>query len=414
MVYSLEGLTDWLQEKLFAEKRVAGVELALLPSGGLLIQLLVLERLNGKIRIVKKCSDLPDLHSLVNELPAGIPCAVSITGKGVIQKAVVNIGAYAGNKVVNAVLQTADPADFFYEQGLVGVGLEVAILRRDTGIALLQRLQELQVTVVAVNLGFFALPAIAPLLARSLQLKTSTQCLDLNNGLVASYMTLPSGIPAGAALAIGENLLETPLVIAYASAARLLLFGPEEAPGLDLASLQTAIIAYRYKQRFRLATGAVLGAAFLLALVNYMVFSHYYASLNAYQSVQTESGAGYLAYSNLKQTLNKREHFFNSEGWLRSQKLSILADRVAATLPDSLQLTELTLVPAIALQSGSSATVHFAADTVLLSGKCRYPRSLTVWMDRLKALQQFKKVRLDRYVYDPKAGMASFSLEATL
>jgi hypothetical protein len=113
----------------------------------------------------------------------------------------------------------------------------------------------------------------------------------------------------------------------------------------------------------------------------------------------------------LSKEVKEKEAFLSGAGWLQSSSACYYADRIAATVPPSVKLTELSINPLDEKKSKEEKKQLFSTGSILIKGDCSRPTELNEWLDQIKLIDKINKARLVNYFYDNKENKGSFSIE---
>ena len=113
----------------------------------------------------------------------------------------------------------------------------------------------------------------------------------------------------------------------------------------------------------------------------------------------------------MKKEVGEKEKFFQNEGWMQSSQTSFYADRIAATVPESVLLSSLSVNPVDDKNSREKRKKLFHEGLIVLTGTCKRPIDLNGWIKRLKDFHWAKKVDVENYTYDSGDRMGKFRVE---
>jgi Tfp pilus assembly protein PilN len=94
--------------------------------------------------------------------------------------------------------------------------------------------------------------------------------------------------------------------------------------------------------------------------------------------------------------------------------ISYYADRVAATIPDSVTLTNLNIYPALSKFSLGVKQWSFQQDTILLTGYCNDPTLLDTWIDQIKTIKNIKQSKINSYLNKKQGTAGIFTAEVLI
>jgi len=404
-----------IKEQILSKQRILGLELILGPEGALTFFAVLLASDGGKVLVEKTYPKLSSWQELVNTLPDRIPIAMAVTGRAVFQKAVQDAARFEGEKIVSAILPTVDAGDFYYQLVHAGGADELFVVKKEILDPVLERAEQLSLNVASVQLGYSPLIGIITLIAStSGELNTGAYCLKLADGSINFKAHQGTPIPHGEPVNLAGEEVSGLYLTAYAAALDAIIRGPETLVGIASSYIEGNASGQRYDQKFRIAVAFTLAVTLALLLVNFLLFSYYYGKGSGAASSDEARAARGAQYAAKKGEVGAEEAFFLERGWLKGYRLSLLASRLAAGVPDSVQLTALSIFPAHDHAGDGSPRLTFSRDTVLSSGSCKSPAELDDWLTRLRRLEEVRKVNVAAYRYNPRSGRSEFTLETVL
>src|ERR1700685_4512601 len=141
------------KNKILQIHQATGVEICYLPDGEIIINTTTV-KLNKNI--VVKVNDhtfLSDLNDLRKKISVEIPIALVVSGKGVLYKQIA-IAEIPSNPI-EAILPTANPAEFYVEITRVNNNAFISVIRKETLDKLLFKLKDAGFKLLSVSLCGF-------------------------------------------------------------------------------------------------------------------------------------------------------------------------------------------------------------------------------------------------------------------
>lgn len=389
---------------------IAAIDCFIGPGDTLVMHVVVLEQRFGKVETLVREYDLTDISALKALLPEKVPLAVSISGVGVMHRIRPLHEDLHGNAGDSQALMNWDKSDFMIQQlDLDGTHIRSAI-RPAAYQAVSDRMQSLEREVLFVGLGPFAVIAFATELQpdpnESIQVGMHT--FGMQDGQLTGYRINASARDTQA-LSIGGEPMNAKLIPAFSLALGTLMALP--VPMLDDAAAMLKLEEHRSRASFlRVATASGI---FLLVLL--LLNTGLYLYLNdRVVAEQLPDGAQVKSrIAQLQQQVAARDQLLFSLGLDRQAEtpgMSVMADRLAATVPTSIALRTLSFFPADDARSQKGRKPVLMASTVHLEGVSETLSSVTAWVGQLRAMDFCTQVTLDSYVYDERREEGMFKI----
>lgn len=400
--------------------RILGLTVTLLPEGQHTLAGCILEQKSGTIIIEQQWPQLlkpDDLRALLKE--ENIPLVLALEGRGILHKATgEHIPVpHTDAEAVALILPTATASDFHVQRNEGYDRHYITIVRRETISSLTSTLKEwlsVPCDVIAIEAGPFSLQELVPFLGPEWQ-EASPQighyAVTLQKGRIAQLESTSETRPSEK-YPIGEDMLTPQLLLAYASALRVLL-------GSGASSLAPELLAegrdqWQQKLLFRRRGIAIMSIFLGSLLVNFWLFLHLTAKNQALTARSNHYQKEIKTLETLRQTVQQQQKFLQTTGWLAPSRQSVYSDQLAATVPEGLQLTSMDLNPADEAASRLQQQAVFIQNVISIEGKCREAQSLNLWLQALSRLPWVKHIQKQNFAYDYAAGIGTFSFTILL
>lgn len=379
--------------------KTAGVEIIILPDGKLQVHYVILN-VKGRILSRETGGSVSSIDALAERIDPHIPLSVTLNGKGILHKKV----SATADKSLSALIPNAKPGDFYVQEHSCPAHVFISLIRKDTADPILTALRAHGYLVSALHFGPFG----ADKLNQALHLfgekgVFAGHVFNYQENILQDH-SRQEPVPADLNIA-GENL-EDIFLIAYASA-----FNNLTAPEKPISdSIRKDREEVHYKSLFRFSAAAVLVFFFLLLLVNFFLFNRF-SNENQHLSLsQRNSQAEVAQLQQVQEEIDRKEAFLTHAGWMEPSRVSYLADRVASTVPASVQLSAIRINPVDEKASRTARDYLFKNDTLLVSGSCRRPTDLNTWIDRIEQFDWYRSVTIETYAFNTKSGLGEFTL----
>jgi Tfp pilus assembly protein PilN len=344
-----------LLEKYDRPKQVAVVEITFLPDGNLLCRVMVFEKEKQQVRVVKTPEEGLSLAAAADFVGTALPFMLLLKGKGILSKIVSRSEKDDRGMLLDKAMPNASSAGLCAQFNLI---------------------DESEVQVLLIR------SALLDSLAAELEKQKMTKLILCNLD--------PSGEPAA-------------LAAAY--------FSGNENGISDHAGLNKLQEEHRAGKLFRAKAIGMLVAAFVILILNYFVYEHYRSACSE-TSMKLELSQGALdKYEQLKRELARKKIFLDQNGFLGSAQTSFYADRLAAALPEEVDLTGLQIHPLRKKKAEEEDQgLQFESRKIIVEGNCRKGISLNNWIKTIRKMNWVANVALINYAQDNEKDAGNFSV----
>lgn len=391
-------------------REAAGIHIHISPDGSYTLSVCRVKAQGKELTIQAQVTSLSTLAELQKHLPAGLPVAVNLSGKGVLIKQTEQLQEiHAGN--FSKVLPNANPDDFYIQHFPSGSASFVALMRKAELEQWLTVLEAQQVHPLVVSLGPFVVQQIMP----QLNLYGSPVVFDGHQierneqQEWTRYRYLPGASAAFPVKAESEKL-EEKVVLAYAAAFQLVL--ARNLPLIEAAVPQTAqrLKAALAGKKLQVWSYGLLAALFVLLLVNFGLFSYYSSanerlSLQAGQSAQTATDVAALAAQ-----IKAKEDLLDTLGWEDGMNKAARLDRIAGLLPSGITWQSAAINPQDRMQKSEQKSARFLWRKIRITGEARRIADVNEWLIRIKLQQGIKDAQLQDYGYNSESDNGQFTV----
>jgi hypothetical protein len=404
----------YLKQKMLYPDKVTGLEVTFLPEDQLLIQIVTAVNNKGKISKTNQAT-VTSIEALIPKMPAGLPVTICFNGKGVLIRKAASLSIEANP--IGAVLPNANPDDFYYEVYQPQQAPVMAIVRKTLVDDFIHLLQHKGYRVLQASLGFSAIGTLLPFIKQDGRQVIETNSFTLTSGPEHTITDFSSKEPVTnnsfklPEYAISDQYIQAPFLLAFAAAVQLLTDDPDNAPVLPSPVLTAARKAFKDTKLFKVAGISLLTVVFVLLLVNFLVYNHYFNLNKEYQVKQLLSLDVREKTTVLQQKIRQREQLLKKTGWGKSNKISLYADRIASLTPTNTLLTSMAIHPVRSNHAGETTGFYFKQDTIQLSGTCGTPVEVNQFINNLKLITEFKAVFIRNYLYKKEEENGTFLIE---
>lgn len=394
-------------------RQIAGLEIILQPDGSFLAHLVRLSAEETVVSIVARKTGLVAPDALADALSADVPVYLVVNGKGILNwKVAGGPGREAGSDI-GALLPNAKATDFYVQEYPGSTDRFITLIRQANLDALLDTLVAKGVAVVWVGLGPYVVCSLLPLLERTPPelLFAGHQLAFDRAGLTECFYADGAGLEGH--LVIGEERVEKEYLIAYAAGLQGVLPVPSPA-ALNVPRVQHRRETHRQTKTLRQTAVLVAGGVFLALLVNFLLYQRYYGEHQQLQARQA-AGEGLLRkLDSLQQRVGEQEAFLTKAGWTGFVSTAHFTDQLAASVPATVRLTDLTVNPLDDKQYRADRKMTFENHLIRLAGTCTKPTDLNPWVQYIESFEWVKAVEIRDYTFNDQGREGNFNMLITL
>jgi Tfp pilus assembly protein PilN len=397
-------MNEFLQQ-LITGNRFGGLEVEILPEG-LRFHFVVLKRNKKTFLIEKQGAGLDSLDLLVKEIGKEIPVALCITGKGVLYRRIpFNPDATEAN-LLSRVLPNASASQFFMQQQMAREEEQyLSLLRRETALDILQKLAP-HLTITSCHAGPLVLAGLKSVLPTETEtILSSRYGLSFEGEWLRDIVAITADEETS--LEINDQEISRACLIALAAAHTA--FSETYVSGMQhIVELEKSKEEFLEKKKFGFYAKCLLASALLVLLGNYFIFSHYWEQQSMLEEKLSLNGSAYKEVKELETELASKSTFLKASGFTSSIPYSYCADRLAACMPEEIQLHTINLAPKH--HFSESDTIGFDRGTIEVSGACRESVVLNSWIQLIQKQDWVESAVLVSYVQNKSALPGEFSL----
>lgn len=398
MVHSITNMFN-LTPKVYA------IDVEINGEGSYLCNVVELTKQKGSIHFsALETSDEP-----FGKIPPKAPVCLILNGKGIIHRKITVAAALQDPDIIKQIIPNTNPEDFYIQkQEIAGQTQIVSLARKSLIDKVVADFSETFDFIVDVSISPFALENILPVIPNenslyyknihiqlrentiedfTVQTENQTQTLEIGNQSVNSVL-LP-------ALGIGFSFL-----INHAS---------NHAP---IETVQEKNKEYFYKQKTQLIGKISLISVFIILIVNFLVFDHFYKKTQEEQPQVAKQEELITTVKQLNETLVAKSKFLQQSGLLTPNKISFYADRIASTVPNGITLSDWQFNPLA--DPNKKETFTFKNGIIVISGISHQSAGFNDWVKELKTVEGVKTVSILGYDHDIKEKNAVFTIELTV
>jgi len=386
--------------------KVLGVELKFLEENLISCRFLLVSRQGNKVDFEKGRQMVGNLVEVLDSLPKKYPVALSLTGKGVLNKHV-EVDAGDGNKALfGYAFAAVEQKDFYVQEFLDGQRGLVSIIRRQFVEELLERMERCGLKVYSLSLG--AMPTVhiwAQLKNDASVVGFDGHVFSLNNA--GRFLSYQMGEVSGSDLEFKEGglTIAQQQVLAYASAFQLLLHDRLEVVNTDVDSVNLRFANFLSLSALRKKGLYFLVSLFVCLIVSFVLFWNYNAENERLLNLQGERTAGEDQRATLQQGVLESEMGLKQLNWNGGYNYGFLLNEVGSTVPMQIRLKEIGIN---AYRSEKEKSERLPL--IWVSGTSSDALRVNNWIFELKKKAWVKSVILISYQKDLQGGGNVFTL----
>lgn len=398
----------WIPGKYLVNSTVCGVELSFTDTGyNLYYSLLNTQSKKLNITDCGRCDTFAQLSEKIKKQKC--PLVLNLTGRGVINKK----GSYNSKEEFHSseFIHQHFPAintEEFYFQSLPqdNGNCFITLVRKEQVDNLIADVANAGFEVADVILGSGVVISIPKLLESYNQINSGNEKIELQNGYVENISL--TNETTEKEIKLGDLSLKSNFIKAFSSAFAYLTRQEIYVRGNNL--LLNHKIKHNEKSKLKVVKYFFIGIAFMICLVNFLVFSNYYSKSNKLQGELDIYQGKDAQINELLKSYEKKKGLIEQTGLLEGESLAKYSDKIASTIPDEVVLTEFYLNPE--RKSNEEDTLaSYEKNILLIKGNCNKSMIVNEWLNVLKAQNFIKDVNLEKFAYSSEANQPNFEIK---
>jgi Tfp pilus assembly protein PilN len=398
----------WIPGSYLTKSSVCGVE-CVFADNGITYHYAVLQTRKNKIEIAKQGTtiDLNDVVAVAKK--ASAPLCLVLSGKGIMLKKIMFSGSDALDlkdlmqQHLPAIPTTEFYTQFYQNETASG---HIALCRKEQFDQLMEHVAKLKGEVANVYIGAAVCNALALVTASYNRLTTSTQRLELSNGFLEE--SHPVGDTDSVNLSIDGLSVAPEQVLAFAAGFGYL--SRQEVYSTSNAELQKLPKQHSEKIKVRMLLFFFIAILFVISGINSVLFFQKFeqnntleVELNLYESKNSQ-------ITKLLEEYQKKKSLIEQAGVFDHKKISVYADKIAASLPQDIVLREMYFNPEDG-EAELDSLADFRQNELIIKGNCSKSLLLNDWVNVLKSQSFVKSVNLENYIFSSEGHLPNFVLK---
>jgi hypothetical protein len=299
---------------------------------------------------VSKHSEFKNILHFSKQHKPGMPVVLNVSGKGILAKEV-DENSLSATEAFKLVLPNSKAEDFYFQK-LSGERLQIVMVRHEIANSYLYELSDAGLVVLSL-------------------------CLNLDES---------EHKKAGINLLLGLENIEVELPV---------LRG-------NLEQLQAKV---KLK-----GIGILTAVSILIALlVNSFCYVTYSAKVTELEKEHNFTKDKVDRYQTIESDVSEKIHFIKSTGWTGGYPLAWLTDRVMASKPSSIEMSELRINPFLE-KSLDEKSVVYENLRIIMRGRSNDAVELNGWLQKIRSMTWVTNCELVSYTFNKESGKGEFLL----
>jgi len=399
-----------IKELIYSKEAFAGIE-CLQREGKLYYHLCILKKEKNSAKILLQQENISSLSELKEILKEDLPIFLGINIKGILNRVLDYIPSSKEDALM-AVFPSARTEDFYLQQIETSQKALISVVRKDTILELLKDFEAAGFWVINAFVGPFRITEILPILPAYIKnIQVGRQVLKIENQQIVGLNKATT--TSQEFLNVGEDRVSESLLLALSMA--FLAITQANIQGITADVIKEKQTNFYYKKLFHYTALVALAFFFVTLFANYLLFEHYHDQQKGLKVEVSQQKSLLNQRDNLAKKYKDKQSLLGDQLHLSQSKASYYADQLAATLPSTLQLTNLVLFPSVKEERYRSEETLPLYDnqTILIEGQCQASVFYNNWKRSLEELDWVASIHNLSY-QNHKNGQGVFKLQITL
>lgn len=377
-----------------------GLEIVILPDGSYDMNLVILKKNKQKLVTEKQQQSIDNFEDVAKLIDPKYPVILILNGKGIIHKKVNTVENDTPGMLLNKVLPNANPKEFFIQKTPINeVEVFVSVIRANVINDIIDQLLKNKITSFSeCLLGPFVIADLLPVIGLNAvnneELIIGNFQLKIRKQQIINLTSIEINITQN--LVIGEENVPQKLVVAFAAALSYFTGNTQGISNSEKINLLRE--EFSQKQKFEFRAWVLMIATFLILMVNYFIFNHYWSKSNEMNAQLVSVESALTHYETLKVEFKQKKDFLEQNGLLENSRTSYYMDRLAQNLPLAIQWTDVAINPIKKKNANNESDVlSFENKTITVSGNCQNSNELNNWMKEIKKQNWISAVTMVNY-----------------
>ncbi len=398
----------WIPKKYLVRSEICSVEVVFSETGHTFFYT-HLKNKNNKLEVIYTVSS-ERLEFSKSIEKNKVPIVVIVNGRGIILKKIVGseTSELTYDEIIRSHLPAFNTADFFIQIFKTENNYAfITLCRKEQINPILESLKDKKSEIVNVFIGAAAIEGLKPLWTGFDSLPTTLHTIELSNNIIDTIVINP--LNDTTCVKIEDITIDSQHTLGFAAGLSYLLQNRiAETDSPEILEIEQKHIE---KNKLRLLMVCCISIAFIMAIINGVFYAAYFAEN---KQLDTELSIYQGKYKQINQLLNdyqEKKGLIENAGILNKNKLSEYADRIGATIPDDVILSELYFNPKNENEESEDSLVTFYNKQLILRGKCNKSIIVNEWLNVLKMQQFVKGISLEKFSYNNEGMLPNFEIK---
>lgn len=372
-------------------KEICCLEVNILEDNSYRFNLSILKKEKNRLNIEKTETQLDSFELLKSKIKRKLPIVIVITGKGIIfRKAAITPGVN-NIEILRKLLPNAVPGDFYTCKSEIYNGQAfISVIRSELAEKILKIFNDHKLFVVGLYIGPLISESVLEI-ADSLPeiMNLSNYKITIKNRKIETCIIQQTDKEEF--YKIGDESVSSFTILSLSSGIKY-LSNEKYNSFTEISTVNNNITEYKAFRSFRVLGAGFLGLFFVILLINYLLFDFYNSKSDELSSRLTDYQGFLNNYNVLKKDLEDKKSMLTETGMLLPSKKSFFVDRIAADIPEGINLTELIINPIVRKQSEINK-IDFIKNKINIKGYTIKSTLLNEWIKKLKKYEWIREVK---------------------
>lgn len=398
----------WIPKSYLTKNAVCGVE-CIFDETGVSYQYAVLQINKNKVEISQEGSstDISEIASLAKKSSA--PISLIINGKGVIIKKIIfsENDSLQLNDLMHQHLPAIPFNEFFVQfyKNEKNSG-HIAVCRKEQINELIAGFAKDKIEIINLFIGPLICNALSTLTTTYNRFSTSINQLELVNGFVEAVQSINTNESIN--LVIDDLKIAPSQTVPFAAGFSYLTQQTNYIS--DNSEINTLSKQHLEKLKTRLLLFVLIAVLFVISGINSVFFFQKFEENNALEVELNLYESKNNQITQLLDSYQKKKSLIEQAGIFDNKKMSVYADKIAASLPNDILLRELYFNPEEG-ETEEDSLMDFKQNQLIIKGNCNKSLLLNEWINILKSQSFVKTVNLETFIYNSEGHLPNFVLK---
>ena len=362
---------------------VVGIEI-LQYNNPTYVNIVVLKRIKNKVSIVAKKQEVVSFEEIKSYVSPDKPVYLILNLRNILHKTIESTIHVSDEMLIQEVFPNASDKDFYIQKENIATGKIISVIRQDLLNSIVSDFTKENITILGVTIGSFDVKYVKPLLPNDNIIHAHTHSFSFNSEQkIIQFARNTEGVFED--IKIGDDRLDSRLLSAYAGAFKSILqiplsFNPPLIKGIQEEYFQ--------KKIYKSGSLAALIFVFFVLLCSTFLNSICKDKSNKLSFQLVSQNADFSALDSLKKQVKQQKTFVSQTNISQSSRTSFYADRLAASIPTGLELTQLNVFPISGNRKDykENQLVKFQNETIVAKGVCDNSITYNEWIKKLQTM----------------------------